>query len=308
MLAVLSGGTGTPKLLQGLSRLLEPRELAIIVNTGEDLEVSGMYVSPDIDTVVYTLAGIVNEETWYGIRGDTFLCHEMLKRLGEVEMLRIGDRDRAVKLYRTLLLKRGKTLSEATGMLCEKLGVEFRVMPMSDDRVTTSIVTESGKMSFHEFWVVRKAEDRVLDVKFEGVETARPAPGVIETLESAEAILIGPSNPVTSIGPIVSIGEIRRALCRRRGDVIAISPIIGDRPVSGPAGVLMKGLGYSVSPIGVAQLYRDFVGKFLVDYSDGHLAPAIEELDIKVVSTNILMPNHLSRIELARKVLELLKG
>jgi LPPG:FO 2-phospho-L-lactate transferase len=307
LLAVLSGGTGTPKLLQGLSRLLEPRELAIIVNTGEDVEVSGMYVSPDVDTVVYTLAGIVNEETWYGIRGDTFLCHEMLKRLGEVEMLRIGDRDRAIKLHRTLLLKRGKTLSEATKMLCERLGVESKVIPMSDDRVATRIVTEKGEISFHEFWVVRKAEDKVLDVRFEGAETAKPAPGVIEALESAEAILIGPSNPVTSIGPIISIDEIRRILCRRRDDVIAVSPIIGDRPVSGPAGVLMRGLGYSVSPLGVAQLYRDFMGNFLLDHSDGHLAPAIEELDIKVVPTNILMPNHLSRIELARRILELLK-
>ncbi|MDI6820083.1 MAG: 2-phospho-L-lactate transferase [Candidatus Hodarchaeaceae archaeon] len=307
MLAVLSGGTGTPKLLQGLSRLLEPKELSIVVNTGEDFGMSGIYISPDIDTVVYTLAGIVNEETWYGIRGDTFFCHEMLKRLGEEELLMIGDRDRAIKIHRALLFNQGKTLSEATKLLCRKLGIEANVMPMSDDRVTTYINTEAGVMTFHEFWVVRGAADKVLDVAFKGAEGAEPAPGVIEALEAADAILIGPSNPVTSIGPILSIKEIRATLSRHRGKVLAVSPIIGDRAVSGPAGALMQGLGYEVSSVGVAQLYRDFVGTLVLDNTDNHFAPAVEELNIKAVFANILMPDHINRVALARTILELAK-
>lgn len=262
MLTVLSGGTGTPKLLQGLSQLLKPEELSVIVNTGEDVEVSGLHVSPDLDTVVYTLAGIINEETWYGIRGDTFFCHEALKRLGHVELLRIGDRDRATKLYRTLMLRQGKPLSTITKYLCERFGVRVGVMPMSDERVQTLVNTEAGIMQFHEFWVVRRANDRVRSVKFEGAEDAKPAPGVLEALERSEVIIIGPSNPVTSIGPMLAVKEIREVLSSNRERVVAVSPIVGNAPVSGPADVLMEGLGYEVSPVGVARFYRGVTGRW----------------------------------------------
>lgn len=303
MLTVMSGGTGTPKLLQGLAPLVGQENLSIIVNTGEDLEISGLYVSPDIDTVMYTLAGVVNEKTWYGIKGDTFEEHERLRREGKPELLRIGDRDRQVKQRRTILLKMGIPLSAVTRELCRNFNVFANVMPMSDDRVTTRICTEAGTMTFHEFWVARRAQDRVKSVLYEGAELARAAPGVLEALENSEAIIIGPSNPVTSIGPIVAIKEIRSALAKVREKVIAVSPIVGSSPVSGPAGVLMQGLGYEVSPLGVAQYYRDFISRLVIDKRDEILAAKIEELGLEVLSTDLLMPDLPSRIKLARSLL-----
>ena len=255
--------------------MLKPEELSIVVNTGEDVEISDLNVSPDLDTVVYTLAGIVNEETWYGIRGDTFFCHEALKHLGHVELLRIGDRDRATKLYRTLMLKQGKPLSEITKEICQHLGVQANVLPMSDDRVKTLIDTEAGIMQFHEFWVARRAKDKVIGVRFEGAENAEPAPGVLEALERADGILIGPSNPVTSIGPILAVEGIREALSRNRGRVVAVSPIVGNAPISGPAGVLMRGLGYEVSPVGVARIYRGVAGTLILNNTDERFGPCL---------------------------------
>ena len=304
MFVVLSGGTGTPKLLQGLARLVEPEELCVIVNTGEDLEVSGLHISPDLDTVMYTLAGIVNEQTWYGIRGDTFACHEMLKLMGETELLCLGDRDRAIKLYRTLLLQRGKRLSEITRELCKRFGIRARVLPMSDDPVETRVNTEAGVLSFHEFWVVRRAADRVLGVSFEGAGNARPAPGVLDAVEKADSILIGPSNPVTSIGPMLAVREIRDVLIRNRTKVLAVSPIIGTAAVSGPAGELMRGLGYEVTPVGVARIYRDVVSKLVIDISDERYVPAIEKLRVKPELAVLRMPDFPARVRLARELLQ----
>lgn len=283
--------------------LLKPEELSVVVNTGEDVEISGLHISPDLDTVVYTLAGIINEETWYGIRGDTFFCHEMLKRLGHVELLRVGDQDRATKLYRTLMLRQGRTLSSITREICQKLGVQVNVMPMSDDRVQTLISTEAGVMQFHEFWVARGAKDKVLGVSFKGAERARPAPGVLEILERAERIIIGPSNPVTSIGPMLAIKKVREVLKKNPEKVLAVSPIIGNSPVSGPAGVLMSGLGYEVSPVGVARMYRGIVGVLVLDHSDSKFAPAIKELGIRPAFANTLMRDHIARTKLAREIL-----
>ena len=307
MLTVLSGGTGTPKLLQGLSRLLKPEELSVIVNTGEDVVISGLHVCPDIDTVMYALTGIVDDEKWYGIRGDTFFCHEMLKRLGQVELLRIGDRDRATKLYRTLRLNDGKKLSEVTRELCERLGVHSSVLPMSDDRVQTLIHTEAGTQTFHEFWVAKGASDRVLGVSFEGAENAKPAPGALEAIESATTIIIGPSNPVTSISPILGVKEIHDALARNRDKVLAVSPIIGGKPVSGPAGVLMQGIGQEVSPLGVVRIYQDVAKNILIDDNDKEFAPQIMELGVKVMFADLLMPNHAARVKLARAILQPLR-
>ena len=305
MLAILSGGTGTPKLLQGLCQVVGQEGLSIIVNTAEDVEISGLHVSPDLDTVLYTLAGVVNEQTWYGIRGDTFERHEELKREGRPELLRIGDRDRQVKLRRTELLQRGKTLSEATRELCAEFGVKARVMPMSDDRVRTRIDTEAGRLGFHEFWVARRARDPVTAVTFEGIESAKPAPGVLEAIKDSEAVIIGPSNPVTSIGPIVAIGGIKEALKLGRRKVFAVSPIIGNAPVSGPAGVLMRGLGYEVSPLGVARIYREVAGTLVVDRGDAGMAGQIRELGVEAAVADLLMPDLQARVRLAETILAL---
>jgi LPPG:FO 2-phospho-L-lactate transferase len=303
---VLSGGTGTSKLLQGLSQILEPEELSVIVNTGEDVEISGLNVSPDIDTVMYSLAGIINEETWYGINGDTFFCHEALKGLGYAELLRIGDRDRATKMYRTLMLKRGKKLSTVSRELCEKFGVCANVMPMSDDRVQTRISTENGEMRFHEFWVARKASDRVFGINFDGAENAKPAPGVLEAIEISDSILIGPSNPITSIGPILVVEEIRQALSRDSRRVVAVSPIVGGAPISGPARVLMQGLGHEVSPLGVARIYNGVAGTLIMDNTDKKFEPSINEIGMKTFFMNTLMPDRGSRVRLARELLDIL--
>jgi len=306
MLTVLSGGTGTPKLLQGLMQLVKHEELSIIVNTAEDVEISGLHVSPDLDTVMYTLAGVVNEDTWYGIHGDTFERHEELRLQGKPELLRIGDRDREVKRYRTDLLKQGKTLSDATRELCMRFGVSVRVMPMSDDYVRTRVETGAGPLSFHEFWVARRARDSVIDVKFEGIEFARPAPGVLDAIRESNAVIIGPSNPVTSIGPIVAIKEIREELVQMREKVLAVSPIVGGAPVSGPAGVLMKGIGCEVSPLGVARIYEDFVGTLVIDQRDVEFVADIEKLGIKVALEDIIIPDFSARTKLAKKILEII--
>jgi LPPG:FO 2-phospho-L-lactate transferase len=303
MIAVLSGGTGTPKFLQGLVRVVDPRELAVIVNTAEDTWVSGLHVSPDIDTVVYTLAGIVNESTWYGIRGDTFHCHEMLRRLGHREILRIGDRDRAVKLWRTLLLGRGFSLSAATQRICRALGIRARVMPMSDDPVQTEIVTPTRTLSFHEFWVAKRGRARVVSVRFKGIEKAKPAPGVIRAIRKSRAIIIGPSNPVTSIGPILRIGKIKESLIANREKVVAVSPIIGNAPISGPAGKLMRALGYEVGPLGVATIYSNCISALVVDRSDSGRSPEIRSLGIRPVLAHLRMNSMKEKVELARRVL-----
>ncbi len=307
-LVFLSGGTGTPKLIQGFLQLVRQEEITVVGNTGEDLEVSGLYVSPDLDTLLYTLAGIVNEETWYGIRGDTFFEHERLKSQGIVEILRIGDRDRETKRLRTELMRRGLTLSEATRELCRRFGVRAKLLPMSDSRVTTRILTKEGEMSFHEFWILRRGEVEVEGVRMEGAETAEPAPGVLEALREADLIVIGPSNPVTSIGPILSIRKIRESLEEMRGKVVAVSPIIGGRPVSGPAGVLMRGLGFKVSPVGIAQMYKGVIGTLFVDARDAGYAAEIQELGISVRFAELLLPNHTARKRLASQILTLLRG
>jgi LPPG:FO 2-phospho-L-lactate transferase len=285
--------------------LIKQDEISVIVNTSEDLEISGLYVTPDLDTVTYTLAGIVDEDKWYGIRGDTFFCHEMLKRLGQTELLRIGDRDRATILYRTLMLNQGKKLSEVTREMCDKLGVHTNVLPMTNDKVQTLIHTEAGPITFHEFLITRGASDKVLGVSFEGAENAKPAPGVIEALQAAKLILIGPSNPVTSIGPILAVKEIRKYLSENRDKVLAVSPIIGGEPVSGPAGVLMQGVGQEVTPRGVAQMYRDVAGSILIDQNDSQFAQSIVELGMRAMFADLLMPDHAARVKLARAILQL---
>ncbi len=282
---------------------MNPSEITIIVNTAEDTEVSGLHVSPDLDTVTYTLAGIVNERTWYGIRNDTFWCHEMLKRLGCPELLRIGDRDRAVKLTRTLMMKRGVTLSKATRFIARRLGVKSRILPMTDDQVRTEIVTPRDKMSFHEFWVARRARVRVVGVKFRGIKKAEPAPGVVDAIRKSRAVIIGPSNPVTSIGPILHLRKIGRMLQTNRHKVLAVSPIIGRSPVSGPAGKLMRALGIEVSPFGVAKIYRNYISTLLIDTSDSGQADKIRSLGVQPVLAKLHMKTLKDKIVLARKVL-----
>ncbi|MBM4240954.1 MAG: 2-phospho-L-lactate transferase [Euryarchaeota archaeon] len=295
MITILSGGTGTPKLIQGIIRIIEPRELSVVVNTIENTYISGVYVAADIDTVMYTLAGMVNEDTWYGIADDTFITHETLKKMGFNEILKIGDRDRAIKIQKTMLMEK-YPLSKVVDIQRIKLGIESRIIPMSDEQTFIRIITEEGEMEFHEFLVEKKAEPHVKDVLYSNVE---PAEGVIESIETSDMVLIGPSNPVTSIGPIVSARGVLNAL--KKAYVVAVSPIIGGKPVSGPVGEFMKALGYDASCIGVAEIYNQFLDKFIIDVKDRGSQKKIEKLISDVMITNTNMKTIRDKVMLAKK-------
>ncbi|NYB27004.1 MAG: 2-phospho-L-lactate transferase [Methanobacteriaceae archaeon] len=297
MITILSGGTGTPKLLQGIIRLVDPVDLTVVVNTLENSYFSGVYVAADLDSVMYTLAGIINQETWYGIRDDTFITHETLKEIGCEELLRIGDQDRAVKIQKTLLLEK-YPLDEAVDIQRRKLDIESRIIPMSNQNPQIEILTTEGSLEFHEFLIRQKGEPDVLDIKYTRVD---PAPGLIESIEEADMVIIGPSNPVTSVGPILSAEGVRDAL--KKSYVVAVSPIIGNKPVSGPAGKFMQALGHEVSSLGVAAMYQDFLDKFYIDLQDHNQQEKIERLISEVVVTNTNMNNIEDKMMLARNIL-----
>lgn len=297
MITVLSGGTGTPKLLQGIVRLMDPVDLTVVVNTLENSYFSGVYVAADLDSVMYTLAGIINPETWYGIQDDTFITHETLKEIGCEELLRIGDQDRAVKIQKTLLMEE-YSLVNAVDIQRRKLGVKSRIIPMSNQDPHIDIVTPDGSLEFHEFLVKRRAEPEVLDIHYNTVD---PAPGLIESVEESDMVIIGPSNPITSVGPILSANGVRSAL--KNSYVVAVSPIIGHEPVSGPAGKFMQAMGHEVSSFGVAAMYQDFLDEFYIDLQDDDQKKKIEKLISKVVVTNTNMNNIEDKMMLARKIL-----
>ena len=234
---LLSGGTGTPKLIDGLRTLLPDEEMTVIVNTGEDIWSSEVFISPDVDTVLYLFAGILDKTKWWGINGDTYNTFGQMKELDRFEILMLGDRDRAVNLVRTGMLKKGLTLTRATAYLSESFGVRACILPMSNDVVTSMIQTPGGQMHFQEFWVTRKGKPAVLSFEYQGIEKARLSPAAKAALEREDCVIIGPSNPITSIGPILALPGIKETLKTKK--VIAVSPIIGNAPVSGPAGKLM---------------------------------------------------------------------
>ncbi|HNR25107.1 MAG TPA: 2-phospho-L-lactate transferase [Methanobacteriaceae archaeon] len=296
MITVFSGGTGTPKLLQGMVEIIDPADVTVIVNTLENEYFSGVYVAADLDTVMYTLAGMINQETWYGIEGDTFVTHDTLKRMGCPEILRIGDEDRGIKIQKTILMNK-HPLSEAVEIQKERLGIKSKILPMSDQDSNLTIQTTEGKMDFHQFLVEKQGRPHVLDINYEQVDSA---PGVIEAIKNSEMVLVGPSNPITSIGPIISTKGVMKAL--KNAYVVAISPIIGDRPVSGPAAKFMAALGYEVSCLGVARIYQDFLDKFVIDNIDAHYKDIIEKLITEVVVTQTKMNNQQDKVKLARMI------
>ncbi|MHC1635860.1 MAG: 2-phospho-L-lactate transferase [Candidatus Methanospirareceae archaeon] len=301
---ILSGGTGTPKLLVGLKRVFGEAQLKIIVNTAEDVWLSGNLVCPDIDSVIYTLAGIIDDEKWWGIKDDSFHTHEMVKLLGCKELLQIGDKDRATHIVRTELLRRGKSLTEATSFISKALGIKAKILPMSDEptSVRTKIVTSGGKMHFQEFWVGKKGKGEVRDVIFEGIEDAKPSKEVMKVLgdEKEKFVIIGPSNPITSIGPILGLKGVRERI--RRKKVIAISPIIGNKPVSGPAAEFMRAKGFEVSSYGVLKCYEDLLDVFVIDKGDN-----IKNVKIKIYETDIMIGDVESSVRLAAFLKEIIE-
>ena len=304
----LAGGVGAARFLDGLSRVYPPDRITVIVNTGDDLEYLGAYISPDIDILTYTLAGIVDEEKGWGIRGDTYRCMEQLERYSAETWFRVGDRDFATHLLRTAFLQQGFNLSEVTEKIRSALGVKVRILPMSNDRVATKIRTSAGLLEFQEYFVKRKFSDKVEDVTYEGANHAVPPEAVLSSLKTSEAIILCPSNPILSIGPILAIPGIREALGRARGKIVGISPIVGGKALKGPLDRVMADLGLEVSPYGVAKLYQGVLDGFVIDEADKHLSPRIQRLGMKVVATRTVMNEPEAKTRLAEETVKLAEG
>jgi len=300
----LAGGTGAAKLLRGLAACLDPADLTIVGNTGDDTDVWGLHVSPDLDTVIYALAGLLDVARGWGRADETFRALEAMAALGGPTWFGLGDRDLATHLARTSALRAGETLSTVTARLTARLGVTARILPMSDAPVRTSVTTTAGRLTFQEYFVRDKAQGDVVSVAYEGAEAARPAPGVVEAIAAAELIVICPSNPVTSIGPILAVPGIAQALRAATAAVVGVSPIIGGAPVSGPAGRLMKARGLAVSPLGVAAAYAPWLKLLLIDAGDAGESAALARAGVRAVSADIMMTDRAREVALARRVLE----
>lgn len=284
---IFSGGTGTPKLLDGLKHILPHEEIHIVVNTAEDVWVSGNLITPDIDTVLYLFSEKIDRKKWWGVEGDTFHTHQAMLDAGFDEGMLIGDIDRSTHIIRSELLRKGLSLTESIRELCRYFGISAGIYPMTDDSVSTYIETSEGRMHFQEFWVGKRGLPDVTDVSIEGIENASISPLVLDLLEREDNILIGPSNPITSIGPIIALPGMIEIL--KDKNVVAISPIIGNEPVSGPAGKLMVAKGYDVSTKGVAECYSDFLDVMVTDSTDTSDVGEIESPGCRVIRANTLM-------------------
>jgi len=292
--AALAGGVGAAKLLAGLVRVVDPAEVTAVVNTGDDMVLHGLHISPDLDTVVYTLAGLQNPDTGWGLAKESWHTMGALEQLGGETWFALGDVDLATHLYRTERLAEGASLSEVTGELCRARGVRVQVLPMSDDPVRTWLTLAEGdgdgpEVPFQHYFVRLRHGVAVRAVRFDGADTARPAPGVLDALASAERLIVCPSNPVVSVGPILAVPGLRPALRERRDDVVAVSPIVAGAALKGPADRLLTELGQESSVVGVARLYAEVVGTLVIDEADRHLAPAVEREGVRCVVTDTVM-------------------
>jgi LPPG:FO 2-phospho-L-lactate transferase len=302
-IAALAGGVGGSKLALGLYRVMNPADLTLIVNTGDDIVMHGLHVSPDPDIIIYTLAGVVNEEHGWGIRNETFHLADGLKRYGRPTWFNLGDRDLATHVHRSALLKDGATLSETIDAIRKSLGVTARILPMSDQPVPTMLDTGEGTLHLQDYLVRRRCEPFLRGISFDGVENARPAPGMLEAITDADGIVICPSNPLISIGPILAVPGVREVLRKRRQDVVAVCPLVGGKSLKGPSDKMMSELGYDVSAAGVASLYRDFCGAMMIDGADETSTSAIESLDMQPVVRPTVMRSLEDKERLAREVL-----
>lgn len=280
MITVLSGGTGTPKLINGLRRILHDNEITVIVNTAEDIRVSGHYVSPDIDTVTYLFSGLLNTDTWWGIRGDSFETYHAMEKLGYKEILPLGDKDRATNIARTNYLNSGMTLTQATAKITQGYGINANILPMSNQEVTSYVVCEDGSlMHYQKYWVEKRGNVKITGVVRKTADDLplEATPEVLTAIEESDGVIIGPSNPVTSIGPILECGGVRDAL--KKKFCVSVSPFIGNRPVSGPAAELMKAWGYEPNSSGTRKVYGDCVSMFIQDLKDSVEVAGAQKLD-----------------------------
>jgi LPPG:FO 2-phospho-L-lactate transferase len=308
MITVLAGGVGAARFLRGLIDVVDAAQITIVGNTGDDEEFLGLHVSPDLDTVVYTLADVVDPEQGWGIADDTYTVLKQARRLGEEAWFLLGDQDLATHLKRTRMLREGRTLSEATEAIARSFGLRCLLLPMSDERVRTAVTTDAGELSFQEYFVRRRQQDEVRALRFDGAEAARPAPGVLDAIAGSDAVIVAPSNPLVSIGPVLAVPGIRQALRDTRAPVAAVSPIVGGRALKGPAGRMLTSLGHESSAAGVARLYADFLDTMVLDQTDEKLVPEVEALGVRAVVTDTIMRDAVSRRALAEATLRAVVG
>ena len=293
-IVALAGGVGGAKLAQGLQMTLDdPAALSVVVNTADDFELYGLHISPDLDTVMYTLAGLANPTTGWGVRDDTFMALAMIERYGEDPWFQLGDHDFATHILRTQALRSGATLTEATGRLARALGIVPALLPMTDDRVATLVETPAGRLDFQDYFVARRHAGAVSGVVLDGIETARPSEAALAAIAEMSAVVICPSNPIVSIGPILAVPGLRAAIAAAPGPVVVVSPIVGGEAIKGPAALMMEGLGHEVSALGVAWMYAGL--------ADGIV---IETTGMRALVTDAIMRDDAGRERLAREVLD----
>jgi LPPG:FO 2-phospho-L-lactate transferase len=305
-IAALAGGVGGAKFLLGLCNVMEPRDVTIIANTGDDIVLHGLHISPDPDIITYTLAGVVNPETGWGFKDETFRVLDQLAGLGAPNWFRLGDRDFATHILRTAMLAQGARLSDAADTIRTSLGVAAKILPMSDDPVPTMLDTGEGRLHLQEYFVRRRTEPVVRAIEFSGIANARPAPGVLEALQSADAVVICPSNPLISIGPILAVPGIADVLRSRRDRVLAICPLVGGKSLKGPTDKMMVQLGHEASAPGVARLYREVCGTLVIDPADADTRAEVDALGMKTIVCPTIMHTLADKERLARDVLGML--
>jgi len=299
----LAGGVGGAKLAAGLQAALPPGALSVVVNTADDFDLWGLRICPDLDTVMYTLAGLERTETGWGVAGETFAMLSMLEAYGEDTWFQLGDRDLATHVLRTHRLRAGENLTEITAALAGSLGIPSRILPMCDEPVATIVETPEGPLEFQDYFVRRRQRDEVLGVRLRGIENARATGAVSEAVAAADAVVFCPSNPVVSIGPLLAVPGVREALAATRAPKVAVSPIVGGRALKGPADRMLRTLGHEVSALGVARMYEGLLDGFVFDRSDEQQADAISTLGMRPLVTDAVMRDGPDRERLAREVL-----
>lgn len=306
MITFLSGGTGTPKLIQGFRRVINDNQINIIANSADDIWINGLYVSPDVDTNLYLLSGLLDISKYWGIKGDTYITSDFLNQIDSKNWFNLGDKDLAINLYRTQKIREGMKLSEITRCLCEKLDIDASILPCSDNHIETRIITKEGEdIHFQEFWVKLKGKVNIKDVYIKQIEIAEVPDKLLENLERSDLVIIGPSNPITSIGPIIKIKEINNWMKRNREKCIAISPIIGKKALSGPAAQLMKAKGYEVTALGVSEIYKDLISTFIIDQKDSaEIGKITQTTGIETLAENIVFKSEIDATELSKIILK----
>lgn len=302
MITILAGGTGSVKLVRGVAS--QSRGINVIANVGDNYWLYGLYVCPDIDTILYGLADLLDTDTGWGIKKDTYGFLRQMEMLGEETWFKIGDRDVAVHLMRTNMLKNGKNLTDITTWMCQKFAIDTKIIPVTDNTVETRIVTNKGELHIQEFWVKHKGQDDVEGIKYIGADKARANPAAVNAIHDSQLVIIAPGNPLTSIGPILSIKGIKKELSKSKRKVVVVSPLVGSKAISGPTAKYMEAAGMEVSPYGIAKMYSDVASHIVIDTSDRLLTRKIQNLDMKVYETKIKMKDKSEEEALAAFILK----